>query len=109
MNSLVKRVSVRSIHRSRQLAPSILPGRISWPDLGCAAAVLIVSLLAYGPVLSYSFFWEDPFDIGQVVPYSYGQLFAVPVSNSYYRPLTLVLLKLLALGQPVFQPGPYHL
>ncbi|MEP7358069.1 MAG: hypothetical protein ABI847_12565 [Anaerolineales bacterium] len=81
----------------------------AWLDLASAAAALAAGLLAYWPVLTYSFFWEDPFDIGQVQPYTYLQLLTVPNSNSYYRPLTLILLKLLKLGQPVFNAVPYHL
>jgi hypothetical protein len=101
--------SIARWQSSRVLARFDQWGHGHWLDLGCAAVVLVTNLLAYWPVLSYSFFWEDPFDIGQVEPYSYGQLFAVPVSKVYYRPLTLVLLKLLKLGQPVYQAGSYHL
>jgi hypothetical protein len=41
-------------------------GHGHWRDLGCAAVGLVTNLLAYWPVLSYNFFWEDSFDIGQV-------------------------------------------
>jgi hypothetical protein len=86
-----------------------LSDRNLWLNVGSAAVVVLVNVIAYWPVLAYGFFWEDPFDIGQVEPYSYLQLLTVPNSNSYYRPLTLLLLKALKLGQPVFQPQAYHL
>ncbi len=90
MNSPLKRGRDRGLCLSRLLAHDGLGGRIPWLNLGCAAVVLVTSLLAYWPVLSYNFFWEDPFNIGQVQAYIYGQLLAAPDSNSYYRPLTLI-------------------
>jgi hypothetical protein len=59
--------------------------------------------------LSYNFFWEDPFDIGQVDSYSYSQLLTVPNSNSYYRPLALIVLKALKLGGDAYPAWAYHL
>jgi hypothetical protein len=77
-------------------------------DQWAPLVVLGVGLLAYAPVLGYSFFWEDPFDIGQVDPHIWLGLLAVPNSDSYYRPLTLIILKVLKFGQPFFQPPIYH-
>ena len=65
-------------------------------------------LLAYWPVLHMSFFWEDPFDIGQVDQLSYPQLLVAPNSSSYYRPLALILLKALKLGAANNHAAPYH-
>ncbi|MFQ5408941.1 MAG: hypothetical protein ACE5FI_11060, partial [Anaerolineales bacterium] len=81
----------------------------SWPQWGGAALVGAVGLIAYWPTLFFNFFWEDPFDIGQVEPFSYLQLLGVANSNSYYRPLALVILKALKLSGPAYDPFPYHL
>lgn len=59
-----------------------------------AALILFVGLAAYWPVFGINFFWEDPFDIGQVEGHSLAQLLLLPNSNSYYRPLALVWAKL---------------
>ena len=79
-----------------------------WTQWG-ALLVLLVGLLAYWPTLSFNFFWEDPFDIGQVEPFSYGQVLTVSNSNSYYRPLALFILKFLKFGGETYVAWPYHL
>jgi hypothetical protein len=55
------------------------------------------------------FIGTDPVDIGQVVHYSWLQLLTAPHSASYYRPLTMLALKALLLGQTTFQPWVFHL
>lgn len=72
------------------------------------AAIVAAGLAAYGSTLTLSFFWEDPFDIGQTDRYSYPQLFLIQYSNSYYRPLTLALQKLMKGGSVGYPPLPYH-
>lgn len=69
--------------------------------------LVITGVLVYWPILDFSFFWEDPFDIGQVDSHSYTDLFLVSTNNLYYRPLHLVLIKLLKLGQGYFSPTPF--
>ncbi|MBM4425578.1 MAG: hypothetical protein FJ030_19740 [Chloroflexi bacterium] len=66
-----------------------------------------IGLAAYGSTFGLNFFWEDPFDIGQVDSLSYSQLLFAPHSNSYYRPLTLGLMKILSGGQ-THSPAIYH-
>ncbi len=80
-----------------------------WTQWGAALLVLLVGLLAYWPTLSFNFFWEDPFDIGQVEPFSYWQVLTVSNSNSYYRPLALFILKFLKFGGETYVAWPYHL
>ena len=80
-----------------------------WTQWGAALLVMLVGLLAYWPTLSFNFFWEDPFDIGQVEPFSYWQVLTVSNSNSYYRPLALLILKFLKLGGEAYVAWPYHL
>ncbi len=70
--------------------------------------ITLTGLIAYYPTLTLNFFWEDPFDIGQVDSYSYVQLLTAPNSNSYYRPLALIILKALKLGAN-YSAFPYHL
>gem|GEM_PF-3575294 len=73
-----------------------------------AILIALIGFIAYQPTLTLNFFWEDPFDIGQVDSYSYIQLLTAPNSNSYYRPLALILLKALKLGAN-YSAFPYHL
>ena len=70
--------------------------------------IFLAGIVIYQPVFGYNFFWEDPFDLGQVDGHSYLDLFSVPNSNSYYRPLTLVLMKLLGGDGMAHAPWPYH-
>ncbi|MBM4425545.1 MAG: hypothetical protein FJ030_19570, partial [Chloroflexi bacterium] len=71
--------------------------------------LLAIGLAAYSSTLDLNFFWEDPFDIGQVDTLSYSQLLLAPNSNSYYRPLALILLKLMKGAGQMYAPWPYHL
>jgi len=77
-------------------------------SLSLAGPILLIGLLAYWPTLSYNNFWEDPFDIGQAGALSFIQMFFVPNSSSYYRPLTLALMKLLMGSGPGHPPLPFH-
>ncbi|MDX1615201.1 MAG: hypothetical protein R3300_12885 [Candidatus Promineifilaceae bacterium] len=74
-----------------------------------ALVIVLLGLLAYYPILDFTFFWEDPFDIGQVEPHSYLELFLVPTNNLYYRPLHLSVVKVLKLGSEHFDPQPFFL
>jgi hypothetical protein len=58
-------------------------------------ALIIAGLFFYASTFRLHFFWEDPFDIGQVETHSFIELLTAPVSNAYYRPLTLAVFKLL--------------
>ncbi|MBI3360950.1 MAG: hypothetical protein HY023_07555 [Chloroflexi bacterium] len=80
-----------------------------WLEWLSPAVILAIGLIAYWPVFFYNFFWEDPFDIGQVEWYSVGQLLAVPQSNSYYRPLSLIIFKALSYASPAHPAWMYHL
>lgn len=70
--------------------------------------LVILGIVVYRPILDFAFFWEDPFDIGQVDSHSYSELFLVSTNNLYYRPLHLVLVKMLKFGQASFSPTPYY-
>jgi hypothetical protein len=74
-----------------------------------ASLILLIGLVAYWPTLRYNYYWEDPFDIGQAQALSYVQVLFSPNSNSYYRPLTLALMKLLMGSGPVRSPLPFHI
>jgi hypothetical protein len=78
---------------------------IYWLDLALLAAL---GLALYWPVLGFNFFWEDPFDIGQVDGLGYADLLVAPNSNSYYRPLALAGLKALKLGGEAYPAWAYH-
>jgi len=77
--------------------------------LTAALLLVVVGLLTYHPLFDFTFFWEDPFDIGQVDALSYRQLFLVSTNDLYYRPLLLALVKLLKGGGASFQPFPFYL
>lgn len=63
-----------------------------------------VALLAFWRVTTFSFFWEDPFDIGSAS--SYTNLQAVLI---FYRPVTYFLHNLLNAGGGPYHPVPYQL
>ena len=68
--------------------------------------IIILGVIAYRPILDFTFFWEDPIDIGQVEGHSTLELFLMPTNNLYYRPLLLAFVKFLKLGQPNFSASP---
>lgn len=70
--------------------------------------LLLIGLGVYWPVFGFSFFGEDPHDMGQVRHFGYWQLLTTPASGAYYRPLTLILTKLLKTPGPGFSPWPYY-
>jgi len=78
-------------------------------SLALAALLVVIGLVAYWPVFGYNFFWEDPFDIGQVEGRSLAQLLFLPNSNSYYRPLSLIWASLSRGNGPGYSPLPFHL
>ena len=71
--------------------------------------VLLLAILSYASTLSLQFFWEDPFDIGQVERYSYWEALFTPISNSYYRPLTMLIFKVLRESSVGHLVWTYHL
>lgn len=71
--------------------------------------VLLLAVLSYASTLSLQFFWEDPFDIGQVERYSYWEALFTPISNSYYRPLTMLIFKVLRESSVGHLVWTYHL
>ncbi|HKZ69198.1 MAG TPA: hypothetical protein VJ020_03905 [Anaerolineales bacterium] len=76
--------------------------------VGVSIAVLLgIGIATYWPLFSFTFFGEDPYDIGQVNNLTFSQLWLTPASNAYFRPLTLVLTKLLQSEAP-FSPAPYY-
>ncbi len=77
----------------------------TWLSIG---VILLVGVGVYWPLLRFSFFGEDPHDIGQVQTLNYWQLLTSPISGAYYRPLTSVLTKLLQTGDSEFSPWPYY-
>lgn len=78
-------------------------------NLRFAIICLAVGAVLYYPLLDFSFFWEDPFDIGQVIDHSYADLFRVSTNNLYYRPLSLAIIKSLKGGGDLFRPFPFYL
>jgi len=72
------------------------------------AILVLVGLLVYGPVLDFTFFWEDPLDIGQVDEHSFGDLYRVATSNLYYRPLFLSIVKLFGGPDPAYEALPFY-
>jgi len=66
--------------------------RQRWLDPGLAGLIACLGLAIYWTTFGLNFFWEDPFDIGQVDGRSFVQLLTQPNSNSYYRPVTLLIL-----------------
>lgn len=76
----------------------------------CLAPTLLVAvgLLLWAGTLNYTFFWEDPFDLGQVDNYTLAELLFAPVSNSYYRPVTLLFTRLLNADGGAYDPLPFR-
>ncbi|MCL5997968.1 MAG: hypothetical protein M1546_18235 [Chloroflexi bacterium] len=72
------------------------------------AVLLLLGLSIYLPTLYFNFFCEDPFDIGQVDDHTYLGLLSTSNSNEYYRPLTLITMKLLRGSGPEHTAFPYH-
>ncbi len=70
--------------------------------------IFFAGLALYWPLLQFTFFVEDPADIGQVNDHSYAELVRLPNSNLYYRPLMLVTMKLLQGDHTGYAPLPYH-
>jgi hypothetical protein len=70
--------------------------------------LLLTGIVLYGSLLQFSFFAEDPIDIGQVDGHSYAELMLLPNSNLYYRPLMLMTMKLLQGQRAGYAPLPYH-
>jgi hypothetical protein len=73
-----------------------------------ASFIFLIGLALYWPLLHFTFFVEDPVDIGQVDGHSYAELMLLPNSNLYYRPLMLVTMKLLQGNRSGYAPLPYH-
>lgn len=75
-----------------------------------APIVLVaVGLLLWADTLNYTFFWEDPFDLGQVDQYTLAELLFAPVSNSYYRPVTLLFTRLLNADGGTYHALPFRI
>jgi hypothetical protein len=82
------------------------------PELVTVSAVIIlvlVGFLAYWPLLEFTFFWEDPLDIGQVDERSFYDLFRRATNDLFYRPLLLAMVKLLGGRSPSYDPLPFYL
>ncbi len=71
--------------------------------------LVVIGLLAYRPLLGFTFFWEDPLDIGQVDERSFYDLFRVATNDLFYRPLLLAMVKLLGGRSPSYDPLPFYL
>jgi hypothetical protein len=71
--------------------------------------LVLVGFLLYRPLLGFTFFWEDPLDIGQVSGHGFYDLFRVATNDLFYRPLLLTMVKLLGGRSPSYDPLPFYL
>ncbi|MFW6116861.1 MAG: hypothetical protein ACOC6F_03960 [bacterium] len=74
-----------------------------------SAILVLIGLLLYRPLLGFTFFWEDPFDIGQVDQHSFRELYRIATNDLYYRPLFLTIVKLLGGPDASYEPLPFYL
>jgi len=102
--------------RHRQGKPLLL--RAVWCRVGrnrhlltvlSVGILVLIGLLVYRPLLDFTFFWEDPFDIGQVDQHSFCDLYRIATNDLYYRPLFLTIVKLLGGQDPAYEPFPFYL